>query len=86
MTQTEVSKQPTRVQQSQEHTNSNKKPPRESHVHMGGFRLFEQANFLHLQAKKTTKQNNENKVRNISGSFVAQKIYLKANREMQPIN
>lgn len=53
---------------------------------MGGFRLFEQANFLHLQAKKNPKQNNENKVRNISGSFVAQKIYLKANREMQPIN
>lgn len=67
MTQTEVSKQPTRVQQSQEHTNSNKKPPRESHVHMGGFRLFEQANFLHLQAKKT--QNKTMKIK--LGTYLA---------------
>lgn len=91
MTQTEVSKQPTRVQQSQEHINSINNTPQEriTCTHGGrGFRLSEQANCLHLQAKK--KKETKNKTMKIKlETYLAallRKIYQKANRKMQPMN
>lgn len=56
MTQTEVSKQPMHVQQSQEHTSSNK--PQENHMYtlfLGFFCLFEQANFCIYRLKTQKK-------------------------------